>query len=486
MRSIVSAFLLVGGLALGLSACGGGADGFGGGFGANPGGVQDMRFARALVAAGKVPPKDAILVEGMYREHDFPLTGQPCSTVLCLRSAIGVAPDEAGAPRAWLQVGLSSTIDPDTYVRPSQTLVFAVDVSGSMSWDYPNETTNAAVALDLMRAFATRLGPQDRVAMITFSDEANDALSLRPANDPAFASAIENLGGSGGTNIEAGLSRAFAIAAAAPAETELVRVVLVTDAQPNIGATSPSAFEQIAAAGAAEGIGLSVFGTGLGLDASVFKSMSALRGGNAFTVMHEADVPVLMENSWPWMFSPIAHDLVLTTRPAAGFVVRDAFGFPGEPNPAEMTLQVATVFLSKSRGALLVEISSDPEEALPSTSASVRLDYTTLAGEPVHEELSSGYQGQPTDAEGRWFEQPSVAKATALALLVSRMADACDAYATDHAAAIAILEPARERFASDAAALGDPALPAELAFTDAMLDLMRNDAPQGSFYDDVQ
>ena len=90
-----------------------------------------------------------------------------------------------------------------------------------------------------------------------------------------------------------------------------------------------------------------------------------------------------------------------------------------------------------------------------SLNAFCRHTHVTLTGAPVHEELSSAYQGQPTDAEGRWFEQASVAKATALALLVTRMADACEVYAADHAAAIAILEPARERFSSDAAALGD-------------------------------
>lgn len=75
-----------------------------------------------------------------------------------------------------------------------------------------------------------------------------------------------------------------------------------------------------------------------------------------------------------------------------------------------------------------------------------------------------------------------MAKCTALALLVSAMHDAAEAYESDHAAAVTILQAARDRFASDAAAVGDGAIDPEIAFTDALLALMSANAPQGNFY----
>ena len=81
-------------------------------FGATQGGVQDMGFARELIASGQVPPPEAFVVEGMFSEHELGLSGDPCERVLCLRTAVGVAPTLDATPSGWLQVGLSSTIDP--------------------------------------------------------------------------------------------------------------------------------------------------------------------------------------------------------------------------------------------------------------------------------------------------------------------------------------------------------------------------------------
>ncbi|MFW5878327.1 MAG: hypothetical protein ACOCVR_00775, partial [Myxococcota bacterium] len=106
------------------------------GFGATAGGVQDMGLAREFIDKGMVPPPETFVVEGMFSEHDLPLDGPTCTSLLCLRAAAGVAPTLDGEDSAWLQVGLSSTIDPETFQREPQTLVMAIDVSGSMESEY--------------------------------------------------------------------------------------------------------------------------------------------------------------------------------------------------------------------------------------------------------------------------------------------------------------------------------------------------------------
>lgn len=72
--------------------------------------------------------------------------------------------------------------------------------------------------------------------------------------------------------------------------------------------------------------------------------------------------------------------------------------------------------------------------------------------------------------------------ATALALLVTAMHDSAATYVADPVASVALLQAARDRFASDAAATADAEIDGELAFTDALLLLMQNGAAQGSFY----
>lgn len=108
--------------------------GFGGSrFGATPGGVQDMGLARQLIEDGRVPPAAAFTVEGMFSEHDLPLQSAPCHQTLCIDGAIGVAPTLDDQPMGWLQIGLSSTVDPDRFVRPSLTLIALMQSGASQS-----------------------------------------------------------------------------------------------------------------------------------------------------------------------------------------------------------------------------------------------------------------------------------------------------------------------------------------------------------------
>ena len=125
---------------LASSSLSGAGVGSGSEFGATTGGIKDMNFARELIKNGRVPPAEAFLVEAMFAEHDLPLTGAPCATRLCLRGALGLAPTLSGEQSGWVQVGLSSTVDPETFARPPLSAIFTVDVSGSMGWDYKTQS----------------------------------------------------------------------------------------------------------------------------------------------------------------------------------------------------------------------------------------------------------------------------------------------------------------------------------------------------------
>ncbi len=94
--------------------------------------------------------------------------------------------------------------------------------------------------------------------------------------------------------------------------------MLFTDVQPNVGAAGGGEFERLVAKGADDGIGVSVFGLGLGLGAEVMNRMSHLRGANAFSLMNADDVGLFMQDNWPWMATPIAHDLSLVATPSPG------------------------------------------------------------------------------------------------------------------------------------------------------------------------
>lgn len=472
-----------------LGGCGMSADmgslnaGPSGEFGATQGGVQDMTLARELVDEGKVPPADAIIVEAMFSEHDLPVEGEPCDTTLCLRSVMGIAPDSDGEQAAWVQIGMSSTIDPDSFVRPSQTLVATVDVSGSMGWDYVGEGSPGELSRRLLHAIADELTADDRFGIVTFGSSADVALPLTSGVDQdRIHDAIDALGTDGSTNMEAGMRVAFPMAEAALGSTDLVRVMVLSDYQPNVGATTGSEFRTIVEEGSAAGVGMTLFGLGLGLGPEVMSTMSEIRDANAFSMVTDEEVDRVMEDSWPWMVCPIAHDLDVALVPGEGLAIDGSYGFPGEAGDPKAELTVASVFLSRRKGAMLVQLRPTDGTEIASASADISLSYVTPDRESFAESLAPSYDGQTLSDSGKYMPQAGIEKTVALALLTTGMHDAAEAYASDPDGAVAIMESVLERFTLDASEIADPALDVELAFATDLLELMRAGAPQGSFY----
>lgn len=461
-------------------ACSAGFLGGGGDFGATPGGVQDLSFARGLVEAGFVPPAEAVLVEGMFSEHDLPLSGPPCAETLCLRGAVGVAPGLAGSPRVFAQVGLSSAVEPDAYERPPLALVAVVDVSGSMGWDQGGSTAGD-YAESLLYQLTGALDGGDRFALVTFGDSVSVPVGWTAGDDPSLPEAIDALHEAGSTDMESGLEKGFELAAEALGQGREVRVVLFTDAQPNVGATSASAFEAMATEAAGEGVGLTVLGLGLGMGAEVVSAMSHLRGGNAFSFPEDSYVDAFMADNWPWFTAPIAYDLEVHATPSAGLSVAASYGFPGTDGGPGTDLQVASVFLSKRRGGLLLEL-APPAEPAAGQGVALSLSYEDRAGTSHAATLEPSWDGAPVDARGVSLPEPGIERAVSLALFTTALRGALEGYGEDPAGAKAKLDAALERLAADAAATGDAELQAEADFWGGLSDLMASGATQGGLY----
>lgn len=450
-----------------------------GGFGATPGGAQDLGLARQLIADGVVPPPEAFVTEGIFSEHDLPVAGAACERTLCVRATGALAPDLEGEPAAWIQVGLSSTVDPETFERPAMVAIATVDVSGSMAWgagpDAPGELTRS-----FLHALVDRLDADDDFAMVTYGSAVETPVATTRVNTPArLHSAIDALREAGSTNMEGGLRRAFELARAArQAEpSRPVRVFLFTDVQPNVGATSATEFETMAAQAAREGIGLTVLGTGANIGQEVMLAMSHLRGGNAFTMFRAEDVGALLEDSWPWMAVPIAYDLSLSVKTESGTTIARGLGFPGAPSASDqIDLEVASVFLSRRRGALLIEARG---AELAGGRVNVGLSYFEPDGEPVEASLDVVLPALTAD-ETEAHTQEVTRRSVALALMVDGMREAARVYPSSREAALEHARAAHARIEAAALATEDEALETEVALAADLVTLIENGAPQRS------
>ncbi|HUS29832.1 MAG TPA: VWA domain-containing protein [Kofleriaceae bacterium] len=462
-----------------LAACGGDSGpGGGGSFGATAGGVKDMRYARDLISKGVIPPPDAILVEAMFSEHDLALDGPPCARTLCLRSAAGFADS-----RGFVQVGLSSTIDPETWERPPTTFIFTVDVSGSMGWGYGDGATPGELSRALLHTLTEQLREDDQVAIVTYGDVVSTKLAITSgAAKPAIHQIIGALQTEGVTAMEKGMQRAYEVAANAPASTPNVRVIVFTDTQPNVGATSPESFNAMVAAAADGGVYTTVLGLGVGMAPDVFRAMASLRGANAFSLTSQVHIGEWFLDEWPWFTTPIAFDLRVNASLSPGWAIERGFGFPAATDAQQVGLKASSVFLSKRRGALLVELDS-PNGTPAGLDGTFSLAYVDANGSQVTETTPFAYDGSAL-ARGQWFAQHGVARATALALLTDAMHQAAIDYAAHPDFAEVTMRLAYDRFTADAAQLGDADLAQEVDFARSLLTLIEERAEQGALYGD--
>ncbi len=214
---------------------------------------------RAYLEAGRMPPAAAVRVEEVVNAQPFsdPFAQAPARPGETFRVTADGAPSPFTPDRSHrlLRFRVSARELPPAERKPV-VLTLVVDISGSM-----NGERLELVRTGLERLLAS-LRPGDRVALVTFSD---DARLVAPHGQPeALARASEALGTEGGTNAEAGLVLGYDTARQAFDPAAVNRVVLLSDGVANIGATGPEAILERVAAAAADGIELTTVGVGMG------------------------------------------------------------------------------------------------------------------------------------------------------------------------------------------------------------------------------
>ncbi len=227
--------------------------------GATVGGAQDIGYTRQLIDAGRVPNFIDFSPEGLYSEHDIPTPESDCDQKLCLSLGYGFAPAaDTKQPALFVHLGMTSGIRPEDFKRPPLQLALVIDQSGSMKGD------KMASVQEALRTLLTKLTPDDVLTIVTFTNRAHVLLPPTKVEEHrSILQAINQLKADGSTNIEEGLAVGFAeLAKLESAPGYQKRLMLFTDARPNVGRTDSTSFQAITQKYAQQGIGLTAFGVG--------------------------------------------------------------------------------------------------------------------------------------------------------------------------------------------------------------------------------
>ncbi|MEG3628731.1 vWA domain-containing protein [Streptomyces poriticola] len=161
-----------------------------------------------------------------------------------------------------VRVGLATRAAGPEDERPPAALTFVIDISGSMA-----EPGRLDLAKDSLGVMTDQLRDDDSVALVTFSDEAETVLPMTRLGDRRgrVHDAVDSLRADDSTNLGAGMETGYATAVEGLRRGATNRVVLVSDALANTGATDADAIlERIADSRREHGITL--FGVGVGSD----------------------------------------------------------------------------------------------------------------------------------------------------------------------------------------------------------------------------
>jgi Ca-activated chloride channel family protein len=212
---------------------------------------------RRFVNNGSLPPPDAVRIEEMvnYFAYDYPQPkkGEPFSFTTELTDA----PWQPG--NRLLLIGLQGLKVPMDKLPPAN-LVFLIDVSGSMT-----DENKLPLLIKSFKLLVGQLRPQDRVAIAVYAGQAGLVLPSTGGDEKhKILAALESLQAGGSTAGGAGIQLAYKVAKENFIKGGNNRVVLATDGDFNVGASSDAEMERLIEEKRNDGIFLSVLGYGMG------------------------------------------------------------------------------------------------------------------------------------------------------------------------------------------------------------------------------
>ena len=158
-----------------------------------------------------------------------------------------------------MRVGLQAR-EVGEWQRKDATLIFAIDVSGSMGREDRLGLMKRSLAL-----LVDELGPRDAVGIVVYGSRGR--VVLRPTDGGergAIMDAINSLNAGGSTYAEEGLRLAYEMAANEVRSGRITRVLLLSDGVGNVGRTSADAILEQIRSDVDRGVTLTTVGFGMG------------------------------------------------------------------------------------------------------------------------------------------------------------------------------------------------------------------------------
>ena len=212
---------------------------------------------RRFINNGQKVPKDAVRVEEMINFFKYKYPEPENKDPFSIHTEYNECPWNEN--HKLLKIGLQGKNIPTDALPPSN-LVFLIDVSGSM-----NSQNKLPLLKESLKVLVNQLRKEDKVAMVVYAGAAG--LVLPPtsgADKQTIINALDNLQAGGSTAGGAGIELAYKTAQEQFIKGGNNRVILATDGDFNVGASSDKDMETLIEEKRKSGVFLTCLGYGMG------------------------------------------------------------------------------------------------------------------------------------------------------------------------------------------------------------------------------
>lgn len=354
------------------------------------GGAKDINNFRENIEKGYFPLETDITYEGIFYDYSFDTGNKNVKDndkMFYPTYSTAISKDPISEKEEYyVSVGLNSNIDEKDFSRKKLNLVLVLDISGSMSspindyyYDFNDKEddykSKMRLAEESINVLIDELNPDDSIGIVLFDDGGYLAKPLNlvgETNIDALKEHILDIKSRGGTNFEAGINLAneefdkYGIGDLSEYEN---RMIVITDAMPNIGETSKDGLRKILEDNSRKGIYTTFIGVGLDFNSEVVKNITDIRGANYYSVSSEDEFKTRMGEEFEFMVTPLVFDLNMDLE-STGFEIEKIYGTDSLDSEKGNILHVNTLFPSKSNdsgevkgGIILLKLKKIDENA---------------------------------------------------------------------------------------------------------------------------
>jgi Ca-activated chloride channel homolog len=262
-------------------------------------------ISRRKIMEGELPPREAVRVEEFLNYFDYGYEGPKPDAAAPFAVHLDAAPSPFTAGHHLIRVGIQGKRLTQQERKPVH-LVYLVDTSGSMQ-----SPDKIGLARKSLRLLTESLHQGDTVALCTYAGSTREILPPTGAlRRGEILAAIDELAAGGSTAMESGLQIAYRLAEKTRVPGHVNRVVVLSDGDANVGATTHGDILKSIQHYKDQGITLSTVGFGNGNYKDTMMEQLADQGdGNYSYIDSEAQARRVFSEQVSQVLEVIARDV---------------------------------------------------------------------------------------------------------------------------------------------------------------------------------